>query len=105
MKIAHLSKPWLSVPSQKYGAIEKILGYLLEYQKSFDKIYLFAPASSSVGKHIELVSLFEDGQGDKGLDRNTELAQAVHCALFCRDRNVNLIHVHSVESFLALTPF
>jgi glycosyltransferase involved in cell wall biosynthesis len=105
MKIAHLSKPWLPVPSQKYGAIEKILGYLLEHQKNFDKIYLFAPATSLVGKHIELVSLFEDGQDNKGLDRNAELVQAVHCALFCRDQSVNLIHVHSVEAFLALTSF
>ncbi len=105
MKIAHLSKPWLPVPSSAYGAIEKMVAELININYSKDKVYLFAPGGSIPNEKIELISLYSEGQGDRGLDRNTELAQATHCVMKSEKLKVDLIHAHSVDPFLGLTPF
>jgi glycosyltransferase involved in cell wall biosynthesis len=106
MKVAHLSKPWLPVPSVAYGAIEKLLASLIEAQtKLSNVIFLYAPGGSMSSVGISLRSLYVEGQGDKGLDRNTELAQAVHCAKESSKLHIDLIHSHSVDPFLGITPF
>lgn len=105
MKIAHLSKPWLPVPSPAYGAIEKMLAELIHSQSATKDIYLFAPGGSITNDKVKLISLYEEGQGDKGLDRNTELAQSVHCAKESERLNIEFIHAHSVDPFLGLVPF
>lgn len=106
MKISHLSKPWLPVPSLSYGAIEKMIAELIEVQvASGDTIHLYAPGNSVNKAKIDLISLYKQSQGDRGLDRNTELAQAMHCLLKSRDLNTDIIHAHSVDPFLALAPF
>jgi glycosyltransferase involved in cell wall biosynthesis len=105
MKLAHLAKPWLPVPSRGYGAIEKFLSFLIDEQEGIGDILLFAPGDSKPPPHARLLSLYTEGQGDKNLDRNTELAQAVHCAVTCDRLGVDLIHAHSVDPFLGLTPF
>lgn len=105
MKIAHLSKPWLPVPSPAYGAIEKMLAELIEEQKNENEIYLFAPGDSISDGKVKLCALYPDGQGDKGLDRNTELAQAVDCAQKSEGFGIDLIHAHSVDPFLGVAPF
>lgn len=105
--MAHLSKPWLPVPSPSYGAIEKMVASLIISQQinSQDEILLFAPGGSVSSQNIKLIPFFSEGQGDKGLDRNTELAQATHCAIESIKQSVDLIHAHSVDPFLSITPF
>lgn len=105
MKIVHLSKPCLPVPSPAYGAIEKMLAELIEAQKLKNDTYLFAPGGSLSEEKIKLISLYPEGQGDRGLDRNIELAQAVHCAIRSQELGIDIIHAHSVDPFLGLTPF
>ncbi|MBM3209083.1 glycosyltransferase family 4 protein [Candidatus Shapirobacteria bacterium] len=105
MKIAHVLKPWLPVPSLAYGAIEKMLAELIAEQSKVDNILLFAVGGSISSERVKLISLYPEGQGDKGLDRNTELAQAVHCALKLQSKDAKIIHAHSIDPFLGLAPF
>ena len=102
MKIAHVSKPWLPVPSAKYGAIEKILGFLIAEQIKTHEVTLFAPGNSKLPRGIILNSLFDEGVGDKGFDRNIELAQTLHAVLEAKRLKFDIIHAHSTDPILAL---
>lgn len=105
LKIAHLAKPWLAIPPQKYGAIERMIYYLVGEQKKSHQLTVFAPGSSSLSSQVTLISLFSEAQGDKGLDRNTELAQAVHAVMHAEKAGIDVLHVHSVAPFLGVAPF
>lgn len=102
MKIAHVSKPWLPVPSVKYGAIEKMLAYLIAEQVKTDEVTLFAPGNSKPARGIHLNSLFDEGIGDKGYDRNIELAQTLHAVLESQKYDFDVIHAHSTDPIVAL---
>lgn len=100
LRIAHVSKPYLSVPSTKYGAVEKIIQILAEGQAEKHHVTVFATGDSNLSSKINLRFLFETGLGDKGYDRNLELAQL--CAALQDSREFDIIHVHSIDSALPL---
>jgi glycosyltransferase involved in cell wall biosynthesis len=105
MKIAHLVKPWLSIPPTGYGGIERIVYSLTLEQSKQNEIYLFAPGDSNVPANIEVISLYDYGQDGKGLDRNTEVAQVIHCIKNCEILKPDLIHAHSIDSFLGFSAY
>ena len=105
MKVAHLTKPWLSIPPAGYGGIERIVYDLVHEQSKHSSVVLFASGDSQVDSRVELISCFNEGQAEKGLDRNIELAQAVHCVQECQNQDINILHVHSVESYLGISNF
>lgn len=105
MIIGHLSKPWLPIPPKGYGGLERIVYDLVQEQSRTESVVLFAPASSEAGSQVRIYSLFIEGQADKSLDRNIEAAQAAHCAQHCLNDEIDIIHIHSVDSFLGMSRF
>lgn len=104
MKIAHLAKPWISVPPTGYGGVERFMHDLaLEQSKAHD-IHIYATGDSQLPDSIHLHATFAEQLAGKGLDRNFEAAQASDFALACVKDGTDIIHVHSVESFLAIAP-
>lgn len=105
MIVAHLSKPWQSIPPIGYGGIERIIYDLVREQSNSCSVHLFAPATTKISSHVQVCSLFSECQADKGLNKNVELAQAVHYVLECIDLHVDILHAHSVDALIALTNF
>ncbi len=107
MNIGIVSKPWLPVPSHAYGAIEKLV-YYLSIQLSnnpSNQIYLFAPGDSSIPPAIKLQSLFSHGVGGEINHPCTEVVQAMHSCIQAKKYDLDILHAHSVDPLLALSPF
>lgn len=104
MKIAHLAKPWISVPPTGYGGVERFMYDLAIEQSKEHDVLMYATGDSQLPKTISLHATFMEQLADKGLDRNFEAAQASDFALSCIKDGTDIIHVHSVESFLAIAP-
>lgn len=103
MKIAQISKPWEIVPPPKYGGVERIVAYLSKELAKNHDVTLFAPGKKSEIPRVKLKALFKEAQGEKGLDRNIELAQALDSVLYhFKKGKFDIIHAHSVDPILAL---
>lgn len=107
MKIGILSKPYLPIPSRAYGAIEKLVYYLVRElsKKEGDDCYLFAPGDSKNIEGVQLESFFEEGIGGKINNEQVELLQALHCLERSKVLELDLIHTHSVDPILAFSSF
>lgn len=107
MKIAQISKPWETVPPENYGGLERVVQYLsLELSKNH-QVSIFGPKSNKKWLlSADTVSLFSQSMADKGHDRNLETAQALHAILNIKEKgDYDIIHVHSIDSFLLLSNF
>lgn len=107
MRIGIVSKPWLPVPSRAYGAIEKLVHYLATQlsSDSFNQVYLFAPGDSLVSPSIKLRSLFFRGVGGEISDPYAEVAQAMHAGIQAKIYGLDVLHAHSVDPIMAISPF
>jgi glycosyltransferase involved in cell wall biosynthesis len=105
MKIGILSKPYLPIPSRAYGAIEKLVYYLVceLSKKKEDNYYLFAPGDSQNIEGVQLESLFKEGVGGRINNEQVELLQALHCLERSKELNLDVIHAHSVDPILAFS--
>lgn len=100
LRIAHISKPYLPVPSTKYGAVEKIIQALAEGQAEKHHVTVFATGDSKLSSNVSSEFIFETGLGDRGYDRNIEFAQL--CIALQKASKFDIIHVHSIDSALPL---
>ena len=104
MKISHLAKPWISVPPTGYGGVERFMYDLSLWQSNSHDVHMYATGDSSLPTNVTIHSTFDEQLGGKGLDRNFEAAQASDFAINSLKNNSDILHVHSVESFLAIAP-
>lgn len=102
MKIAQVSKPWQVVPPSKYGGVERIVAFLSEELAKENDVTLFAPGDKSLIPNVRLEAFFKEPQGEKGLDRNAELAQALNAVIYHNHEKFDVIHAHSIDPILAL---
>jgi glycosyltransferase involved in cell wall biosynthesis len=104
MRLAHITKPYISVPPRTYGAVERIVKILAEAQCCSHDVTLFAPGDARLDSRVKVRSLFSGSMGDKGYDRYLELAQVVHAFHQHVKTPFDVVHAHAVDAAVALGP-
>jgi glycosyltransferase involved in cell wall biosynthesis len=104
MRLAHITKPYISVPPRTYGAVERIVKILAETQCRSHDVTLFAPGDARLDSRVKVRSLFSSSMGDKGYDRYLELAQVVHAFQEHFKTPFDVVHAHAVDAAVALGP-
>jgi glycosyltransferase involved in cell wall biosynthesis len=104
MRLAHVTKPYISVPPKTYGAVERIVKILAEAQCCSHDVTLFAPGDARLDSRVKVSSLFGGSMGDRGYDRYLELAQVVHAFQQHVKTPFEVVHAHAVDAAVALGP-
>ncbi|OGG13993.1 hypothetical protein A3D77_03340 [Candidatus Gottesmanbacteria bacterium RIFCSPHIGHO2_02_FULL_39_11] len=95
MRIALLAPPYLSVPPKGYGGTEKIVSLLAEGLVDLGhEVTLFATGDSQT--RAKLDSIFPEGLGNSGLEKNNILLPLLHYThCFKRQKDFDMIHNHA----------
>lgn len=104
MHIAHLVKPYIRVPPDRYGAVERVLSLLAKEQAQTHRVTMFATGDAKLPEEVELVSFFSREMGDQGYDRYIELAQVLHAFQHHLKRRYDVVHAHAVDAAIPLAP-
>jgi glycosyltransferase involved in cell wall biosynthesis len=104
MRIAHVVKPYIRVPPERYGAVERVLSLLAAEQARAHHVTMFATGDAKLAEEVELISLFPREMGDRGYDRYIELAQVLHAFQHHLERPYDVVHAHAVDAAIPLAP-
>ena len=104
MRIAHVVKPYIRVPPERYGAVERVLSLLAAEQARSHHVTMFATGDAKLAEEVELISLFPREMGDQGYDRYIELAQVLHAFQHHLERPYDIVHAHAVDAAIPLAP-
>ena len=104
MRIAHVVKPYIRVPPERYGAVERVLSLLVAEQARAHHVTMFATGDAKLAEEVELIPLFPSEMGDQGYDRYIELAQVLHAFQHCLKRPHDIVHAHAVDAAIPLAP-
>ncbi len=104
MRIAHVVKPYIRVPPERYGAVERVLNLLATEQARAHRVTMFATGDAKLAEEVELIPFFPREMGDQGYDRYIELAQVLHAFQHCLKRPYDIVHAHAVDAAIPLAP-
>ena len=104
MRIAHIVKPYIRVPPERYGAVERVLSLLATEQARTHRVTVFATGDARLPKEVELISIFAREMGDQGYDRYIELAQVLHAFQHHLKQRYDIVHAHAVDAAIPLAP-
>ncbi len=104
MRIAHIVKPYIRVPPERYGAVERVLSLLAREQARTHHVTMFATGDAKLPEEVELIPFFPREMGDQGHDRYIELAQVLHAFQHHLSRRYDIVHAHAVDAAIPLAP-
>jgi glycosyltransferase involved in cell wall biosynthesis len=104
MHIAHIVKPYIRVPPERYGAVERVLSLLAREQARAHHVTMFAAGDAKLPEAVELIPFFPREMGDQGYDRYIELAQVLHAFRYHLKRPYEIVHAHAVDAAIPLAP-
>jgi glycosyltransferase involved in cell wall biosynthesis len=102
--IAHVVKPYIRVPPERYGAVERVLSLLAREQARTHHVTMFATGDAKLPEEVELIPFFPREMGNQGYDRYIELAQVLHAFQLHLKRPYDIVHAHAVDAAIPLAP-